>query len=666
MTRIGNFFFLLFVVLFSGAALAEDAPLISVQTAIDKQQIGVGDMVVYSITVISDRAVEIQAPRPPDIQGFELMETWDRMSIAPRMVPTPQGMDWREQRQRTFSYRLRATAAGRQSISAFEVIVNGKPYATQPIVLSVAATSVGSGRPSAPQEEDPFALGIPNMPSFEAIDEMEREFFNQLLQRRQRQQGGAGSGGLNRPEPQLRTLPTNPNEAFFIQVEVDKTEVYEGEQVTVSWYVYTRGQMETLDRVKFPDLRGFWKEIIEEVPTIQFSEEIVNGIPYKKALLASHALFPIKAGTSVVDEYKIKSRVREITQGFGGMGLGRAYEYTKSSKRVPIKVKPLPVEGRPSSFTGAVGQFQVSANIEGSSPVAHQPFTFRVRFEGMGNAKAIDLPAIAWPEGLEMYDSKSESRFFKNGRSYKQFDLLVIPRKEGVIEIPAFEFSMFDPSSEKYETRRTEPIQIQVAANPQGAQAANSASIPEVANSGASAVAPRGPVRPQLVMGFESATASVLPLGQPIFWGALYLGVLTLLGFKAHLEFGMGRRQRELKEIFERRWKRFEKSKDKMNHREIGGELLNMSYLVLGGIAGEKGSAEEVSKMLERVPPSLRREYGDEIAKKIELFQVLTFAPDEAMGDLKSPQRLSQEIEASRKLLRTLVHKLSEAENEKV
>ncbi|MBX3041460.1 MAG: protein BatD [Bdellovibrionaceae bacterium] len=639
---------------------AEEAR-ISVQTSVDRQRIGVGDQIVYTVTVLSDRAVEIQSPRPPDLDGFELMEAWDKTSVVRRMMTTPQGMDWQDQRQKIFNYRLRAMKPGRHSIGAFEVVVNGKTHTTQPLIFSVAATAQG-GAAATPAEEDPFAQGYPQGPNFDAIDRAEEEFYGQLLRRRQQQQ----QFGQDRPEPQLRTLPKNPQEAFFIQVEVDKTEVYEGEQVTVSWYVYTRGQMETLDRVKFPDLRGFWKEIIEEVPTIQFTEEIVNGVPYRKALLASHALFPIKAGTAVIDEYKIKSRIRTIVQGFGGLGLGKAYEYTKSSQRVSIKVKPLPTEGRPASFTGAVGRFEVNAVVDAPSIVAHQPFNFRVRFEGNGNAKAIDLPAIQWPATLEVYDTKTDSKFFKNGRSYKQFDILLIPRQDGEVEIPAFEFSMFDPATGKYETRKTEPIKLSVAVNPQGAPAAGSIpSSGEGPSTTPRAAAPAGPQLPALVMAYSASPASSLPMGQPILWAALYLGILSVLGFKAHLEFGMGQRQKELKEIFERRWKKFEKTRAQKNHREIGGELLNLYYLVLGGIAGEKGSSEEVSKMLERVPPSLRREFGEEIAKKIEVFQVLTFAPDEAMGELQTPERMKKAIDESKKLLGTLVNRLSEVENAK-
>ena len=189
----------------------------------------------------------------------------------------------------------------------------------------------------------------------------EEDLFEQLLKQQQRMFGGQGPGGFFGQLPRAGQIPSrqmniNTNEAFFVHVDIDKTTVFEGEQITAKWYIYARSNIESLDRVKFPDLKGFWKEIIEEVPALQFTSEMVNGIMYKKALLASHALFPIKPGVAVIDEFKIKAKVRSMTQ----FGAGSSREYTKVSKRTEIKVMSLPLEGRTSSFSGAVGSYHVT------------------------------------------------------------------------------------------------------------------------------------------------------------------------------------------------------------------------------------------------------------------------------------------------------------------
>ena len=96
-----------------------------------------------------------------------------------------------------------------------------------------------------------------------------------------------------------------------------------------------------------------------------------------------------------------------------------------------INVKPLPLEGRPADFSGAVGDFQVTAAVEDHNVVSNQPFNYKVRFEGRGNAKLIELPPFTPPDGLEQYDLQKEAKFFRTGTSYKDFAIQLIPRREG-------------------------------------------------------------------------------------------------------------------------------------------------------------------------------------------------------------------------------------------
>lgn len=635
MIKIGNFlFFLGFLFLFCVAQAAS-----TVLSSVDRNEMGLGDTFTFTVSVVSNDEVDIQEPRVPELDGFDLLNNWQSTAVAQKLVNTGSGMQFETQRRKEFHYMLSPKRAGTLSVSSFEVVVDGKVNRTQPIVIKVGAKS--SGRQGLPGSEDPF----------EAMDRAEEELFGQLLrQRQQLLQQQMFQGGTEMPEAAFRSLPTNPNDAFFISVEIDKTEVFEGEQVTVNWYVYTRGAMETLDRLKFPSLRGFWKEIIEEVPSIQFSEEIVNGIPWKKALLASHALFPIKPGTSVIDEYKIKSRVRLPSQGLGGF-YGKPFEYTKSSARVEIKVKPLPVEGRPSDFTGAVGQFEVQASVANASVPVNQPVSLKVRFEGAGNAKVIDLPAINWPTGLEQYDTKSESKYFKNGRSFKEFEVLVIPRQEGEMVIPSLSVSMFDPQAKKYYTRTTQPITLNVVNNPN----APIGSSARIADSGKSAE-PKAAVEalPAPVMAWAPSAKGGL-LYQPWLWALVY-GVFSVgLLLKARREFGWGLRRRSLKDLVYRRYKLVDGALAKGDYRKVGVEMTNTFYTVLGEVAGTGGASLEIDRLLERVPPSLRRDHGAAIMKSFEVFQTLSFAPDEMLGSLKDSATIKTHVEQGKKVISAVI-----------
>lgn len=630
--------------IFFGAIMARAA--VSVQASVDREKLGAGQVLTVTLQVLSTESVQVGKPRPPDFEGFELLNAWDATAVSQKLVQTPQGMDFQTQRRYEYNYRLRPLKTGRLSIGSFDVAVDGRTQTTQPLLVEV------SEQPAANEEETqlPGGMAWPGVKTLEDLERADEELFNQLLQRRQQM--------LDRPEPQFRSKPNNPNEAFFIQVEIDKTEVYEGEQITVAWYILTRGQMESLDRVKFPDLRGFWKEIIEEVPAIQFSEEIINGVPYKKALLAAHALFPIKAGTAVIDEYKIKSRVRMPQRGLGGYGFGPAYEYTKSSPRVSVKVKPLPLEGRPANFTGAVGDFDVTAQVDSNAVPAHQPFILRVRFEGAGNAKGIELPAIEWPPGLELYDTKSESRFFKNGRSYKNFDVYVVPRQEGEVVIPPISVAMFDPKTGTYAQRTTHPITLKVA--PGQAPSAAKSGAGSDAGSGSATRAPTGPRLPDPVLAYGSALPHWPFLGSGAFWVVIFGLVFVILAVKARVELSSDFKRRDLALVADKKLKKIDGLLRKNDARAVGVEMGNLFQVVLGEAAGRTGASEELERVLERVSPSLRRDLGDEIRRKMDFFQVLGYAPEEASRELRDAKRVQGEVDQTRKLVRQMIKRLTE------
>lgn len=657
MKKIGNFL-CFFLVMNALSAFAK----VSVQSTVDRNEMAVGDSFTLVVSVSSDESIDAHEPRAPDLEGFELLNSWQSSSTSQRLVQTSKGMEFEVQRRKDFNYLLSPRKKGTYSVGAFEVIVDGKVYNTQPITVSVGDAGTAPKARPRPNAR-PQVPGWPGMGTFDDIDRAEEELFNQLLQRRGGGIPGDNSGGAPNPsrpevEPQFRSLPSNANEAFFIQVEVDKLDVYEGEQVTASWYIYTRGQMETLDRLKFPDLKGFWKEIIEEVPSIQFSEEIINGVIYKKALLASHALFPIKSGTSFIDEYKIKSRVRSPAQGLGGFGFGRPYEYTKSSQRVKINVKPLPSEGRPKDFSGAVGQFDVHSSVETQNVPVNQPFTLKVRFEGSGNAKLIELPLIEWPKGIEIYDTKSDSKFFKNGRSFKEFEILLIPREKGELKLPAISVSMFDPQTKKYYGRTTSEINLNVEDNP-NAPSANVAvgtdDTKKAAGSPVKGQVSRGDVLPDVLLTWEPPNQFKLATS-PVTWFSLYGFVFGFLVWRSKIELGWGRRRQSLRDLVQRRSKKLDSLVHKNDYRALGAEMMNIFNLVLGSISGHEASGLELERMLEQIAPSLRREFGEAIKKQYEIFQLMSFAPEDMLGVYKEGDTVRKEVAAAKSLLQKIIN----------
>jgi len=621
---------LLLTLAFSVSVLAKGK--VDVTASVDREGLNPTDTLTLTVSVTSGDDIGAESPSLPPLKDFEVINQWDNQEARSTFVTTASGPQFQSIQSHHYNYMLQPKHEGSLSIPGVEVIVDGVRHVTKPISVKVAP---GAGVASRQKQSAPQGFAQPP-PGFG--DEEDDDIFQQLLRRAPPQVAGS------------RQLPINSNEAFFVQLDTDKKEVFVGEQITASWYLYTRGIIRDLDTLKYPALHGFWKEDIEMATHLNFETELVNGIPYKKALLASFALFPIKEGTPVIDPYLAKCSVISADDP---MGFGKAYQYTKASNELKVVVRPLPTEGRPSDFSGAVGDFQVSSRIDDKTPVTNQPFAFKVRFEGHGNAKLIDLPPFEPPQGIEIYETQKDAKFFKTGSSFKEFTVMLIPRAEGDYTIPAISASVFDPQSKKYVRKTTEPLRVHVAKGEEKAgadspMAANGTSAGKTAKKAVVETEPELDLR--LKSGL-SLTSAQMSLGS----AALFLIVFGYLLIRARRELGWGVKKKDISRQLKARLKRVDQKAAAGDWRGVGIEMTNSTYFVLGAVSGEGGANVELEKLLLRAPPSVRRELGDGIRKQMEIFQVLSFAPEQIVGNLKETASIKSAVAEMTRLLERAV-----------
>ncbi|MCB0412019.1 MAG: BatD family protein, partial [Bdellovibrionales bacterium] len=261
-----------------------DSADFEVFASVDRNEMGTGDTFTYSISVSSQNSTNVDQPRLPNLPDFDLLNTWSGTESQSGFS----NGSFTVRQTRNFNYMLAPRRQGKLHIGSSQVVVNGKTFNTKPIIVTVS-----NSQAVPPQARGRTRRQFPQNQVQDQMEEMEN-LFNQLLERNM--QGPRGQ-------------PVNPNESFFIDVQADKKEAYVGEQITASWYLYTRGQIRDIDTLKYPSVNGFWKEDIELATQLSFDQEVINGIVYRKALLASYALFPLKAGQSVIDSYKARCTV---------------------------------------------------------------------------------------------------------------------------------------------------------------------------------------------------------------------------------------------------------------------------------------------------------------------------------------------------------------------
>ncbi len=248
--------------------------------------------------------------------------------------------------------------------------------------------------------------------------------------------------------------PTDPNAArgqardpnLFTSITLSKTKVFVGEQVTATYTLYSRYNNIELTKYDLPEMTGFWAEEINTGNKgWEPQPQVVNGVPYNVAVLKRQVLFPQKSG-------KLNIEPMEISCVVNRSFFNRGTELTISSNPSELTVVPLP-SPTPADFNGAVGELQMTVQADRTEVKANEAIQLQVRFNGKGNLKLLEAPALKLPVGFETYDPKVTDKITVNANGMsgsREFEYLLIPRHEGDHELPAIGFSYFDVKSGGY------------------------------------------------------------------------------------------------------------------------------------------------------------------------------------------------------------------------
>lgn len=607
----------------------------SVSAQADRNVMRPGDTFTITVSVDADAGGQIEQPIWPALSHFQLMNAWSGSEVR-SVYDNGQFMTVRRQ---TFSRQYQAVGEGDFEIGSIQVMVDGQANYTKPFRVRVVqgATQAPSQAPSQtdPQGQDPQDQADD---MFSDMDDMFQQLLQDRIKRFRRGGGGGGNVGRGQALPDL-----NADDVVAVQLVADKKTVYQGEQITASYYLLTRGQISDIDTLKYPNLTGFWKEDIELATRLNFTPEVINGIQYNRALLASYALFPIQPGKATIDDYKAKCTV----VSFNPFGMSGSRAIVATSKPFEVTVLPLPKEGQPADFSGAVGEYTIHTTLDNKTPKTNQPVSLKIRFEGRGNGKLIELPKLALPKGIDVYDSKSESKYFPNGKSYKEFEYLLIPRQAGEVEIPAMTVSFFNPEQKKYYTLTSDAIHMNVQPG-DGTEQIPSSPLAE-GQSGSEFKAPRGPQFPPQLLQYESGHRSAF--FNAYVWSGLYLAVFAFLGWFARVELGLGRKRDSLKKTVARRIQRSKQLLAQKDWRRAASEATNLVYHVLGELSEVGGGSEELARMLDKAPPSFRREYQADLEKLMRELEIIAFAPEDVVGKYKEKAEVSLRLDQIEKIL---------------
>lgn len=289
-------------------------------------------------------------------------------------------------------------------------------------------------------------------------------------------EGQAPAQRVPRRESETRPPVASDNRDIFIQAFTSKSSVYPGEPFVLTVKLFTRLQTELKD-VNMPRLKGAYIQEIPDAADRQFRLEVHNGQRYYVAVLRKLVVVAQKPGTLNLGKagaevkYQIVERTGDFWQDFFSGGRLRVFEKNLESTPIIIHVKEFPTQGKPASFNGACGIFEIQSLVDPSKAHTGDAVKFRLRLSGQGNLPLAELPRLQLPPSFEVFEPKTTDKVSasEGGLSgYRETELIAIPRSPGEFKISVPEFSWFDYKAEKYRIKPEEELTLTV----EGAQLA--------------------------------------------------------------------------------------------------------------------------------------------------------------------------------------------------
>lgn len=342
----------------------------------------------------------------------------------------------------SFSYTLMADVEGTFTVEPASCVADGKKISSKRFSIKVTKMS--------------------------AAQQQQRQ-----QQQQQRQQRQAYDPWAQQPQPATQI----DENTLFARASVSKTNPYQGEQIIITYKIYTQIPISQFAIDKLPGNRGFWAEDLSVGQQIKQYEETVGGRRYQVAEIRRGALFAQESGKLDIEplDLNVLAMVQQQRRRTGSIwdlfddpffNSRQAVERSLRTNRISVNVRPLPTA--PDNFTGAVGSFDVQGGLTGDKVKANEAISYRITVSGRGNLMLINAPQPEFPTAFEVYDPQIDDNIRKSSDGIsgsRTYEWILIPRNKGRYTIPEFCFVYFDPTSGQYVTKRIPKQEIVVDKN---------------------------------------------------------------------------------------------------------------------------------------------------------------------------------------------------------
>lgn len=361
---------------------------------------------------------------PPDFGRLELV-------TGPQINPATQNGTSGLKRLQNISYTLKANRAGRYILPGASARINGKMLRC-------------------------------NSATIDVLSEAEAQ------RQAQRSSGVFGEFYLAPGEDPRKKIEGG----IFMKVQVDRQHCFVGQPVEATFKLYSRLQSNS-DIVKNPGFYGFAVQDVIGLKDQVVAKEMVNGREYDVNIVRKVQLYPLQEGNYIIDPMEVINKISfwkggshpakepEVVEGVFDEEEKKpdanvvTVENTMRTAPVSITVRPLPEQGQPMQFAGAVGRFTIASRLSQSRLAKNEQGILELAISGKGNLTQLTAPRLEWPSGIEGFepiavDSLQLSSSPMQGT--RTFRYRFVSSNPGDYTLPAFAFSFFDPDSNRYKT----------------------------------------------------------------------------------------------------------------------------------------------------------------------------------------------------------------------
>jgi len=271
------------------------------------------------------------------------------------------------------------------------------------------------------------------------------------------------NGDLLRSEPLTFTVLDRDGDAVagrqpngFINVQIDESKVFLGQSFSVTMELFVLRLLPS--DLPVPQLTTPGFRFTRKRPEFFRTLRLENGRRYDVFVFKTGAVATKVGKRNIVFETAVT--VRDSNNLFG-----KRKQIQVTSNPIAMEVVPLPAEGRPANFSGAVGnnlQFKVKT---GSTAVnTGDPVDLSLEISGRGALDQTTVPDSDQWDGFKLYPAKSDIKFLGTRHLYafKNFERIIVPLRSSITEVPKIEFVYFDIGTKKYVTRTAGPFPLRV------------------------------------------------------------------------------------------------------------------------------------------------------------------------------------------------------------